>query len=61
MDIEEVNGNVSFEESEAGVIMFISFSHPTKTTESGFPLTLQCNFDFNRDTAYYESVESFFK
>ena len=61
MNIEDVNGSVSFEETEKGVKMFIRFSHPTKSTESGFPLTMQCDFEFDAESNYFRSLESFFE
>lgn len=65
MNIEDVEGSVSFEESENGVTMFISFTHPDKTVKASnsdlkFPLTANMNFEFAKDSEYYKSIENFF-
>ena len=65
MIIEDVESNISFEEGEKGVTMFISFTHPTKTTTVGnsdlkLPLTVNANFVFAKDSEYYRSIENFF-
>ncbi len=66
MNIEDVEGSVSFEETENGVIMFISFTHPEKTTKAvnsdlKFPLTANMNWQFSKDSEYYKSIENFFR
>ncbi len=66
MNIEDVDGNISFEEGEKGVTMFISFTHPTKkikavNSDSEFPLTVNANFVFAKGSEYHKSIENFFK
>jgi len=66
VNIEDVSSNISFEETEKGVIMFIDFTHPDKTTgiegvDGKFPLTAQMFFEFDKESTYYKSIESFFR